>query len=196
MALESPSVIYQSDFHDLTNALLAALDPSRLKPRQDVVYSTSGFTRPNTTTQYAIGDAIADSATAASAHPLVFPGVCVPGGNGVILNATLHHSTNEATLLTADLWLFDRQPANPADNVAWAPSDESTQRVVAIVPFATGYTGLDATGGNTVYPVTNINAGYSMDSGSTLYGILVATNTYTPIALEVLTVRLVVMPAA
>jgi len=154
---------------------------------------TAAITRPNDTTAYTAGDSIADKTSAATL--LTFTDAARhAGGSGVLLDALLVDSAAQTTKLDAELYLFDTTMTAPVDNAAWAPTDAILATLVAIVDFGSSpWVGCPTAGadGNVAYQVQNNNAGFVCGASSRdLFGVLVARNAYTPVALEVLTIRL------
>lgn len=155
----------------------------------------ASLTRPANTTQYAAGDVI--SAVTTNNH-FEFEDVVRRGPSllsGSISSARIVSSANQATKLDAELWLFDTDIAEVADNSAFAPTDAEMLTLVGIIPFpvADWYVG-DATsgaGGNAVCQVDGLSIAFQART-TTLYGQLVARNTYTPVSGEIFTVDIVV----
>lgn len=155
---------------------------------------TAAVTRPNDTTQYAVGDVIA----AGTPVPLTFTNVVLSNnGSNRIVKAMALDSAAQATKAQIDLYLFDTTLTVDADNAAFTPTDAELAKLVAIIRFDTFVTG-DATsgaGGNAVafgknlegFQETPIRAAVG---SRTLYGVAVARNTYTPVADEVFTFTL------
>jgi hypothetical protein len=147
------------------------------------------FTRPGNTTAYAAGEVI----TAAVAAAIEFADAArSAGGGGRIVAASLLSSANQGTKLDAELWLFDTTITPDADNAAWTPSDAELATLVAIIPFQTWYVG-DATSGSGGNAVAFAEAEFLRSyvcTATSLYGVLVARNAYTPVNAEVFTVRL------
>lgn len=154
------------------------------------------FTRPNNTTQYASGDVINDSASAPT--PITFSGVGdLPGGGGLIVAAALIDGAAQATKLDGELWLFDTAPALDNDNAPFTPTDAELQALIGVIDLGDTPVVGDATsgiGGNCVFqsgPSSNLPLPFKCVSGSqALYGVIVARNAYTPVALETFAVRL------
>jgi hypothetical protein len=153
---------------------------------------TAALTRPDDTTAYTAGDVVQSST---STHtPITFTDCARHnGGSGVLLDALLLDSACQTTKLDAELYLFDTTVAPAHDNEAWAPSDAELVTLVAIIDFgASPWVGDPTAGtGNVAFQVQNNNAGFVCGAASrNLFGVLVARNAYTPVALEVFTIRL------
>ena len=160
---------------------------------------TDSITRPNDTTQYAVGDVIAEVTT--NDH-FLFEKVCqAPRYSGLVSTATIFSSANQSTKLDANLFLFAVDIGEDADNATWTPTDAELLTCLGVINFpaadwVAGNVALGA-GGNAMCQVRNIgltfknskNASYD-DNRGVLYGVLVANNTYTPVANEVLTISL------
>ena len=152
---------------------------------------TQSFIRPNNATAYAAGDVVTTSATADVSVLIPFAGMARnPGGGGVIESALFIDSVAAATKPDLELYLFDTQNITlEADNVAWAITDANIMFCVGVIPFATG--AFKTAGANGVIAVNSVGLAYNCASSSTsLYGILIARNAYTPAALEQFTFRL------
>jgi hypothetical protein len=150
-------------------------------------------TRPANTTQYAVGDVVEDNVT----DSFVFTNVVQNnGGSGYIMEAMLIDSANQSTKLLCDLWLFSVVPTVPDDNVTFGISDSELLKLVAVVQLSENFTANSAAGasGNTVFSSRIPPTLFSCDSASTsLFGVLVANNTYTPVSGESFTVFLKIL---
>ncbi len=149
------------------------------------------FTRPANVTQYAAGEEVSNSATAASVVPLKFENVSrSPFFTATILDAMLVEDTNESTLPSLELWLFTSPPVTAGDNVTCAFSDaDLTDRLVHVIPFNVSYAGILSTGGNTVWTAPGINQSFYAPGGN-LFGIYIVRSAYTPLSAESLTTKL------
>ena len=148
------------------------------------------FTRPNDTTAYAAGDVVCNSTSA----PVImtFSGaVNTDFQMGIIAQATLVDSSNVATKLDAELWLFDTTITMDNDNAAFTPTDAELLTLVGIVPFSTAYWKVGDSSSNAVCHVQGLSIPFNVvHASNALYGVLVARNAYVPTAQEVFTVRL------
>ncbi len=160
-------------------------------------------TRPNDSTQYAVGDAISDNATTATAAGAFTLDFGVEAGSGVaITDLTLHKSDTDLTAATFTLLLFDALPALAGweDNGASAITDLEMQNCKAAFTFpaaaAASSGGFLACGTGDIQTITpNTPVRVVLASGSrTLYGILLAGATYTPAANEVFTLTVHAVP--
>lgn len=148
---------------------------------------TASFTRPNDTTQYAAGEVI----TAATAAVMEFTkvGRDAQRGAGVIVDAILVDSAAQTTKLSAELWLFTSAMTMDNDNAVFTPTDTELLDLVGVIQFTTAFVG-DATAGangNCVLQAerTYLPINYQCKIGVTsLYGVLVTRNAYTPVAQE------------
>ncbi len=149
---------------------------------------SANFTRPDDTTQYAAGDAVADSTSAPTYMTFVGAGARNAGG-GEILTALLVDSANQGTKGEFELWLFNTAPTPNNDNAAFAPTDAMLRTLVGVIEFDDRvFVGKTDSGadGNCVYKPDSIEAfvfNCLLDSQN-LYGLLVARNNYTPVAQE------------
>lgn len=145
------------------------------------------YTRPADTNIYAAGDVIANSTSAATI--LTFSSaVRAETGTAIIQAATLVDSVAAATKLDADLYLFDTTVVMEQDNAAWDPSDAEMLTCLGVIEFRGA--NFKTCGGNGITHVQGIGLPIVSVGGSSIFGILVARNAYTPASAEVLTVRL------
>ena len=156
---------------------------------------SASVTRPANTTAYADGDAVSTVTT--DAH-LEFEGaVRKQGGrmSGTINSARITSSANQVTLPAMDLWLFNADITETADNAAFAPTDAEALSRIGFIQFpeadweplnrgagANGNAGCEVHGLNIVF----------QSVAPTIYGQLVVRNAYTPVSGEVFTVELMV----
>lgn len=160
----------------------------------------SSLTRPANTTAYTAGDVI--SAVTSNDH-FTFgatsndaskrTGRASPGTLAINV-ARLWSSANQSTKLEAELWLFNADIAEVADNAAFAPTDTEMLTLVGIIDFpaanwkvGTATSGAD---GNAVCEIRNLDFPVMANPGR-LYGQLVVRNGYVPIASESFVVDLV-----
>ena len=156
----------------------------------DTITVTASFTRPDDTTQYTARDVCGTN----PATNLTFTN-CVRDvrSGGAIMGVSLVDSAAQSTAGTFELWLFTAAPTAVADNAAFAPTDAEVRTVVGVVPLSTAYVGTVTSGanGNRFYTSGAINIPFRTASTTrNLYGVLVASNAYTPVAQEVFDVTL------
>lgn len=117
----------------------------------------AGFTRPSSATDYAAGDLIANSATAASVTPLVFDVARIASGSGRISGATcvMEAASGSLALPSFDLLLFRPQGNIPfadgayvADNAPLALLAAQVAQLIAVISFSP-LRWRNRTGGNT-----------------------------------------------
>ncbi len=156
------------------------------------VAPSASYTRPADVIAYAAGDVVANSTSA----PVVLTFAnCVRanGGTGMITNALMVDSASVATKGIYELWLYHTSPGADNDNALFTPTDAELLNLVGVIPFSTAYVG-DATagaGGNCVYPSPGLNISFKCAAAATsLFGILVIRNAYTPVSAEVFTITL------
>jgi hypothetical protein len=151
--------------------------------------------RPDNTTQYTAGDVV-NSDTPAS---LTFSNVArIEGGTGIVVDAILIDTANQATKGSFELWLFTAAPALDNDNAAFTPTDAELVFLAGVIQFSTAFVGTATVGtdGNAIFMAERTYLPISFEcspSGTSLYGVLVVRNAYTPIALETFTVLLKVI---
>lgn len=144
---------------------------------------------------YAAGEVITSTVPAA----LTFAGVGrVSGGTGLLVDALLIDSANQATKPSLELWLFSTAPAMDNDNAVFTPTDAELAALLGIIQFQTAFVG-DATagaGGNSVIPSERTYLPVYLKCASTvtaIYGVLVTRSAYTPVSGEIFTVILKVV---
>ena len=152
---------------------------------------SSKFTRPNDTTSYTNGDLVANSTTAGSVVPLKFQ-VGSEGGQLVSIRMVKTDETDVASA-TFSLRLFAGLPtvAN-GDNGAISHDVAS---IIGIYPLTTMVAATDDAYSVLNIGDTNFSGGLYLPGVSTIYGLIEAKAAYSPAALEVFTVSLVVAPA-
>lgn len=168
----------------------------------DIKRISDSFIRPNNTTAYAANDGVSSDATTPA--PLEWEyAAAKPGRGGYIQAAKIILSAYTAPgspgALAGNLLIFDTAPA-PAgynDNATVAITDAELANLVGVITFDmdNGQAGTPTagTGGNLVLHIDDINMPYQCAAGDqSLYGVIVATGVYTPIAVEVFTVELTV----
>jgi len=149
--------------------------------------SKATVTRPNNATQYAAGDVVGPAAGDAMEFNVETP--------GAVVSAILIDSAAEATKPDIDLLLFDEEPTVANDNEAFAPTDDQMKdHCIGVIVFdkANFRTGGAGNG------VINATAFGSFPFGAVdrkIYGVMVARNTYTPFALEEITIKLGIVTA-
>lgn len=151
-------------------------------PRTYEVQDT--VTRPSgNTTQYTDGDAISDNATtptAAGYFALDFKTLSGGYGSVLLTDFTLHKSDHDDTLAAIDVLLFTTAPAFAGweDNAALAITDAEMQECKGVVRFtAADWTNVVTGDVQTVSKTIGI---VFPANSTTLYGIMVAQDGYTP----------------
>lgn len=148
---------------------------------------SANFTRPSNTTAYADGDAVTNSTSAPAA--MTFSNATRDtAGCGIIRSAILIDAALQPTAGVFDLWVFEASPTATNDNSPFAPAAGNYANVAAIISFTTYYDSASTR----VYFSSTVDKGFVLASGTSLYGLLVARNAYTPISAEVFTVKLLV----
>lgn len=154
----------------------------------------ASYTRPADTSAYTAGDVLAQSTSAATI--LSFTNAAREGGGGgIIQNAVMIDSSAQSTKPWIELYLFDTAPAMQNDNVAWAPSDSELEKCLGVLVFDGTVTNAFKTTSNGGLVATGaVSLSYQCASGSTtLYGIAVVRNAYTPTSAEKFNFRLSVI---
>jgi hypothetical protein len=163
---------------------------------------SASMTRPADTAVYASGDAVTTSTSAPVVMTFANVGRFNAGG-GMVMAAMLLSSSNQGTKPDLELWLFNASPAPDNDNAAFTPTDAELATLQGVIEFkgvTKSYVG-DATagaGGNVMIPGTQggttwpgLQIPFVCGAAATsLYGLLVARNAYTPTSAEIFTVML------
>lgn len=147
------------------------------------------FTRPADTTQYAAGDLIANSATAASVVPLSW-GLNGGGRWGTIRAARLYKSNKTVTAASFRLHLFTASPGVPTngDNGAIVVASAADYiGSIAADMSSSGFAG--GTTGAFQRATAAINFCVPSLTGK-LFGLIEAVGTYTPASAETFTATL------
>lgn len=151
------------------------------------VVSYASFGRPADTTDYTAGDVVSNSSAVASV--IHFPGC---GNRGFVVNA--HVQYEETHTINFELWVFDVEPTNFLDNVAFALVSADLPKIVA------RFNCLDAnktTVGTDInhYPASGENGeamaphSYVSASGS-LFGLLVTRSPFPPLSNAKIKIRI------
>jgi len=147
------------------------------------------FTRPADTTQYAIGDLVANSTTPGSVVPMAFTlGNAFGTGQFRLTRVRIFKSNTSPTSATFRLHLYEKSPvvAN-GDNAAWSTDSAAhwlgNVDMSSMLAFTDGCAGTaSATAGSELL--------VKMYAGATIYGLLTNLGTYTPASAETFTVVL------
>ncbi len=133
------------------------------------------FTIPDNI-RYSVNDAVGNG-------PFEVPGVT----KGVITDAVIVTSQDAPTPLQGEVWVFDGSVMGSPNNQPHFVSDTDIKKLVGVIPFSM----VDA-GNNGAAWVRNLEMAFS----APLRFLVRARNTYTPVANEVVTVRLKIMKFA
>lgn len=150
-----------------------------------IIIATEAAARPANTTQYGTNEMWADSDSAPTAY--LFGELA--GLSGTIVDAWIVSSNDPATLLQAELWLFDNSTTLVNDNAAFALSDADAVKGIAHIPF-TLVSSVAGSGTNSVAHVIGVDAAFDCTNRLGLYMLVKVKNAYTPASAETLTVRL------
>lgn len=151
------------------------------------------ITRPADVTAYAAGDVI--SAVTSNDH-FTFADIVEAGElSALIETALLIDSANVATKPDLELWLFDTDIAEVADNGAFAPTDAEMLTLLGIILFPTanfvvGTATAGADGNSVCQTLPGLAVKCAPLTGRDIYGQLVVRNAYVPVASEQFTVEL------
>ena len=154
---------------------------------------TATFTRPNDTTAYASGDQVSNSTSAPVA--MTFTGCSrTELSSGLITSVMLMDETNQGTLGSFEVWLFDTIPTINNDNAAFAPSQANLTNLLpgGVVAMGTGLIANTSsnTTGSVIFQQRALSIPFRCSTTTNLYGCIVVRNAYTPIANEVFLIRL------
>lgn len=146
--------------------------------------SIASFLRPANATAYAAGDVISDDASTAKA--LQFPECAkVVGGGGAVIRAYITVDENMGTVPDLELYLFDEEPTNAADNAAIALADGDLP--IAVLRFedtdAKVVNAASSPAGMVLLKTpVDMEHGYVCKADSQLlYGLLVTRTVFTPV---------------
>lgn len=147
------------------------------------------MTRPADTTAYTAGDVVGDVISSAA---LTFsPTGGGQGLGGVLKAGACISSQNAATKPDLQLWLFSAPlAANPADNAAFAPTDNDMLNFIGRVDFPTGNFKTANAGAAGAGNASCIATALELPVPAYIYGYLVVQNAYAPIASEVFQINL------
>ena len=151
------------------------------------------LTRPNDATQYGDTDLVANSTSAGSVVPLKFK---IGTGGFSIKRITLSKSDSDVTSAEFTLHFYDTDTApvsSVGDNAAWTKVASAIDGYMGEVDVIAMTAGSDDDSVQT-YPG---DTGYAVEfhgysSNGTIYAWVVNDSTYTPLAVEVFTLELIV----
>jgi hypothetical protein len=182
----------------LPTGLATSVIADELKSRKPVSVSCS-FIRPNNTTPYAVGDIIYPAIPVGmpQVKALEFKNALKFNDSGFIAEAQLKMLSAQATKLSAELHLFTAP-------LLTAPVDNDPFVIGTNIMFADMTNHLKAIsfpdevakelGGFVMYETMPSKIVSAANGNTSLYGILVATKAYTPIANERITIQLGIVP--
>jgi hypothetical protein len=144
-----------------------------------VVNASGAFVRPNNTTSYSTEDAVSDSVRFIS-----FPNAIQVSGAGVtIVGAGLVKSSTALTDASFRLWVYKDTPAaSPTDNVKFGVAFTDRFSLIGYADFDSPISGSNCTRFiGTLHPSM---LGPCKPTGTSLYGVLQAMDSYVPTASE------------
>lgn len=156
-----------------------------------VATPTASFVRPADVTQYAVGDLVANSTVAGNVVPLSWLAARVAAGSLLIRRVRLRKTGTSVTGGSFRLHLYSASPtvAN-GDNAAWSSDQAATYLGAFDVTMDRAFT--DGSGGNGS-PLIGSELAVSLGAGQTIYGLLEARGTYTPVSGETISATLELM---
>lgn len=150
----------------------------------DVKRMTVSFTRPNDTTDYAIGDTMADKTADATA--LVLTDIASANGKGIRINKVVIQSDHpSATAIPeTNVWISEVSIA-PEDNEALTFTDDQATSILGVINCADRF----ATAANSFVQASNLADDYVCKSDSrSLYLVLEARATWNTLEQDVISV--------
>lgn len=154
------------------------------------VRPTTAKTRPANTTAYAAGQVMAESTSAGTVW--TFANCArINQGTGTITSAELADSLSQVTHLQANLYLFSVAPTTTINDAqVWAPTYAELQNCVGVLQLISWYGSTSTSGASILASYDEIRKFVCAAASTTLYGVLVATNAYTPGNAETLNLTL------
>jgi hypothetical protein len=157
------------------------------KVKFDIQVSKASITRPGNVTAYSDGDVVSGAGNERFVFEAVSSGR--DAKSGILLSAIIRSSQAAATPLEGELYLFNQDPGGAvADNTAATFTDSQLDALLGIVTFPSA--SWSKTNGKAVCSIDKLNLPYRGDG--TLYGVLIARNTYAPTNGEALSINLTV----
>jgi hypothetical protein len=146
------------------------------------------FTRPNDTTQYAIGDLVANNTTAGSVTPMSLTlGNSFGTGQFRLTRVRLAKSSVGVTAATFRVHLFSASPTSAAgDNAAFSTTISGWLGAIDVPAMTAFSDGAVAVGAATAGSELLVK----LASGATVFALLAALGTYTPTAQETFTLTI------
>jgi len=158
---------------------------SKIRPEREIhsdfIQTSFTITRPSTTTQYAVNDALAASTSAA--YAIEVANVGKTNGDAVdIIGCFVTSTAGETLLPELMIYLFNSPPASAVDNAAFTITDDENNNVVAVIDVDTW----TVTAANSRGQKDSIHIpAKCADTTTSLYALVKVLNTYTPVANEV-----------
>lgn len=154
---------------------------------------SANFTRPSNTTQYAVGDLIANNTAAASVVPLSWAASPQRAGFYVV-GVRLHKSDHDLTSAQFRIHLYKASPTftSAGDNGVFS-TVVATGNSDWLGSFDGTMVASHADGDSVVcVPTEGVILPAALAAGTTIYGLIEALATYTPASAEVFTAELIV----
>lgn len=184
----------------LEGELVGLANPLPVQPGAGTVFNVSGttltpsatFTRPSDTTQYAVGDLVANSTTAGSVTALALTCARTAAGYFTITKVRLRKSGTSVTNAAFRVHLYLSAPtASNGDNGAYLTNNVANYLgafdVNSMMAFSDGAAGNGAA-------MTSNQATGKLPSGLTCHALIEARAAYTPASGETFTVTLESIP--
>ncbi|MFY9350392.1 MAG: hypothetical protein WBL20_00625 [Sphingobium sp.] len=153
-----------------------------------VLAAAAAMARPANTTQYAVGDLVANNATAGSVAPIEFDKAArFPGAEGKITGVRLSKSNVSLTAAAFRVHLFTAAPSvGGGDNAAFAPTNGIAKGYIGSVDVT-----LDKALGDGAFGRASAALLFDLDKpNAKLYALIEARDTYTPASAETFLVTL------
>lgn len=141
------------------------------------------FTRPSNTTQYSVGDIVANSTVAGSIVPMQFSVGRIAGGSGLLRRIRARKTGTSITSASFRLHLYRSLPTpSNGDNGVWLTNNADGYMGSFDVTFDKAFT--DGAAGNGL-PTVGSELNYDLPDGQwVVYGLVEARATYTPVSAE------------
>ena len=146
---------------------------------------TVAVTRPADTSNYANGDAWADSTTTPTAGGFeVANAARTSGGSGVIRGVVVVSSDNAGPALEGELWVFDSPVTAVADNAPFTLSSADAAKLCGVVPFE-----LTVEAGSNSLAVVAADIAFTAAGSASLWFLVRLAGAYAPVSAETLRAR-------
>jgi hypothetical protein len=152
-----------------------------------VLAAAAAMVRPANTTAYAVGDLVANHATAGNVAAIELPAARYPGGEGKVAGVRLSKSNVSLTAAAFRVHLFTAAPSvTNGDNGVFAPTNGIAKGYIGSVDVT-----IDKALGDGAFGRANAALLFDTDKPSPkLYALIEARDAYTPASAESFTLTL------